>query len=110
MKLTYEDLDSRILKEAVSRQETIVVQVASRHAGAMDDLLDIVTDVKSWSNSKPSVLGKWLTLQKAFFLAIRSLFSHAQLAELLPVLLSAKVVVQRSGGPDGSVVLLIEPA
>jgi len=109
MKLTYTELDSRILKEAVSRKEDTVVEVVSRHAGALNDLVDIVTDVKSWSNSKPSMFRKWLTLQKSFFLAIRSLLFHAQLAELLPVLLSSKVVVHRSLGPDGSLVVQIAP-
>lgn len=108
MKLTYKELDSRILKEAVSRKEGIVVEVASRHAGALDDLVDIVTDGKSWSKSKPSMINKWLTLQKSFFLAIRSLLFHSLLAELLPVLLSPKVVVHRARGPDGSLVLQIE--
>lgn len=109
MKLTYKELDSRILKEAVSRKEEIVVEVSSRHASALDALVDIVTDIKSWPKIKPSVMKKWITLQKSFLLAIRALLSHAQLAELLPVLLSPKINVRRSHGPDGSLVLLIEP-
>ena len=109
MKLTYKELDSRVLKEAVSRKEDIAVEVASRHASALDDLVEIVTDVKSWSKNKPSVMKKWITLQKSFFLAIRALFFHAQLAELLPILLSSKVVVRRTRRPGGCLVLLIEP-
>ena len=109
MKLTYDELDSRILKEALSRKEETVIEVPSRHAGALDALVDIVTDVKSWPEEKPSVMKRWITLQKSFFLAIRALLFHAQLAELLSVLLSSKVNVRRSHGPDGSLVLLIEP-
>ena len=109
MKLTYKELDSRVLKEVVSRNEEIVVEVSSRHANALDALIDIVTDIKSWPKNKPSVMKKWITLQKSFFLAIRALLFHAQLAELLPVLLSSKINVRRSQGPDGSLVLLVEP-
>ena len=109
MKLTYTELDSRTLKEAISRGEETVVEVASRHASALDDLVDIVTDIKSWPKNKTSVMRKWITLQKAFVLAIRALLFHAQLAELLPVLLSSKVNVRRSHGPDGSLALLIKP-
>lgn len=109
MKLTYEELDSRQLKEAVSRGEDTVVEVAARHAGAVDALVDIVTDIKSWPKSKPSVMKKWITLQKSFLLAIKALLFHAQLAELLPVLMSSKINVRRSRGADGSLVLLIEP-
>ncbi|RDE19415.1 hypothetical protein DV711_10995 [Motiliproteus coralliicola] len=109
MKLTYKELDSRLLKEAVSRREDIVVEVTSRHASALDDLVDIVMDVKSWPKTKPSLFKKWITLQKTFLLAIRALLSHAQLVELLPVLVFSKVNVRRSHGPDGALVLLIEP-
>ena len=109
MKLTYKKLDSRILKEAFSRKEEIVVEVSPQHASALEALVDIVTDIKSWPKNKPSLMKKWITLQKSFFLAIRALLFHAQLVELLPVLLSAKINVRRSHGPDGSLVLRIEP-
>jgi hypothetical protein len=109
MKLTYEELDSRILKDAVSRKEDLVVEVGSRHASALNVLVDVVTEIKSWPKEKPSVMKKWITLQKSFFLAIRALLFHAQLAELLPVLLSSKINVRRSHGPDDSLILLIEP-
>ncbi len=109
MKLTYEELDSRIIKEAVSRKEEVVAEVSSRHASALDTLVDIVTDIKSWPENKPSVVKKWITLQKSFFLAIRALLFHAQLAELLPILLSSKISIRRSFGRDGSFILLIEP-
>lgn len=109
MKLSYKDLDSRILKEAISRNEDIVVEVASNHASALGALVDIVSDIKTWTKSKPSVLKKWITLQKAFLLAFRALFSHAQLVELLPALLSSEVNLQCFHGPDGTLILLIEP-
>ena len=109
MKLTYKELDSRVLKEAVSRKEEIVVEVSSRHASALDALVDIVTDIKSWPKNKPSVMKKWITLQKSFFLSIRALLFHAQLAELLPVLLSSQINFRCSHGPDGSLVVHIEP-
>jgi hypothetical protein len=109
MKLTYEELDSRVLKEAVSRKEDAVIEVTSRHAGALETLVDIVADVRSWPANKPSMMKKWITLQKSFLLAIRALLFHAQLAELLPVLLSSKVNVRRFHGSDGSLVLRIEP-
>ena len=109
MKLTYEELDSRILKEAISRQQEILIEVSSSHAGALNTLVEIVTDIKAWPESKPSLIKKWITLQKAFLLAFRALLSHAQLVELLPVPLSSKVNIKRSHGPDDSLVLLIAP-
>lgn len=109
MKLTYKDLDSRRLKEAVSRKEDVVVEVAERHAGALDALVDIVADIRSWPKGKPSVMKKWVTLQKSFFLAFRALLFHAQLVELLPILFSSEINVRRSDGPGGSRVLFIEP-
>jgi hypothetical protein len=107
MKLTYEELDSRKLKEAISKEEDAVIEVPSQHADALDLLLDLVPDIKSWPEKKPSVLRKWITLQRAFLLAVRSLFFHAQLVELLPALLSSQIEARRSRQPDGSVVLVI---
>lgn len=109
MKLTYKDLDSRILKEAIEKKEEIVVEVSARHASALDTLVDILDDIKSWSKRKTPVLNKWITLQKAFVLAIRALLSHSQLVELLPVLLSSEVNIRRSRGPDDSLSLEIDP-
>ena len=109
MKLTYRDLDSRVLKEAVSRKEELVIEVSPRHAGALEALVDIVTDIKTWSKSKPSVMEKWITLQKAFLLTFKALLPHPQLVELLPVLLSSKVNILCSRMEDDSLVLQIGP-
>lgn len=108
IKLTYEDLDSRVLKDAIAEKEEIVVEVSPRHANALDTLVDIVEKIKSWPKSKTPVLKKWMTLEKAFILAIRALFSHSQLVELLPVLLSSEINVERSRGSDDSLALRIE--
>lgn len=109
MKLTYKELDSRRLKEAVSRNEETVVEVPSRHADAVDALLEIANDIRSWPRDKPSMMTKWMTLQKAFGLSIRALLFHSQLVELLPVLLSQEVAVRRSEGAEGALVLRIQP-
>lgn len=109
MKLTYKELDSRRLKEAIARNEEAVVEVPSRHAGAVDALLEIANDVRSWPRDKPSIATKWITLQKAFGLSIRALLFHSQLVELLPVLLSEEVEIQRSEGVEGALVLRIQP-
>jgi hypothetical protein len=109
MKMSYKELDSRALKQAVSRGEEIEIKIPSQHAKALDSLIEIVNDIRSWSRNEVSVLKKWITLQKAFFLAIRALFSHAQLAELLPLLVFSRLSVQLSHGEDGSRILLIDP-
>jgi hypothetical protein len=109
MKLTFKELDSRRLKEAIARNEEAVVEVPSRHAGAVDALLEIANDVRSWPRDQPSIGTKWITLQKAFGLSIRALLFHAQLVELLPVLLSEEVEIQRSEGVEGALVLRIQP-
>lgn len=109
LRLTYKELDSRILKKAVSGKERIEVEIETRHASALDTLMEIVTEANSWATSKPSVVQRWITLQKSFFLSIRALVSHSQLVELLPVLLSSKVTIDCSHEPDGSRVLSIEP-
>lgn len=105
MKLSYQELDSRKLKAALSRDEETVVEVTSPHADAVNALVDLVTDIKCWPDTKPSVVEKWIVLQKAFLLAIRSLLFHAQLVELLPALMSSKIETQRFHQSDGSVVL-----
>lgn len=109
MKLTYEELDSRKLRGAISKLEDTVIVVTSQHANALDVLVDLVADIKSWPERKPSLFEKWMVLQKAFFLAVRSLFFHTQLVELLPALLSSEIEARRSYPSDGSVVLLIKP-
>ena len=108
MKLTYEELDSRKLRTAISRNEDTLIEVTPRHADAVDALVDLVTDIKSWPETKPTVVEKWIALQKAFLLAVRSLLFHAQLVELLPVLMSSEIEARRSYTSDGSVVLLIK--
>lgn len=107
MKLTYAELDSRKLKEAISRKEDVVISVTSQHADAFEVLVDLVADIKAWSETKPSVVEKWISLQKAFILAVRSLFKHGRLVELLPALLSSDVETQRTHFADGSIELLI---
>ena len=109
MKLTYKELDSRRLSEAIARHEETVVEVPPRHAGAVNALLDIAKDIRSWPRDKPSMVTKWITLQRAFGLSIRSLLFHAQLVELLPVLVSPEVEVLRSEGEEGGLVLRIQP-
>ena len=109
MKLTYKELDSRVLKKAIERKDVIVVEFTPQHASALDALLDIVSDTNSWAESKPSLVKRWITLQKSFFLSLRALLFHSQLVELLPVLLSSKVSVRYSDGPEGSRLLSIEP-
>lgn len=107
MKLTYAELDSRKLREAISQKEAIVIEIDSRHADALNVLIDLVDDIKSWPERKPSIVNKWIALQRAFLLAVRSLFKHSQLVELLPTLISSDIETRREYLPDGSVVLQI---
>lgn len=86
-----------------------MVEFSPQHASALDALFDIVADTKSWAENKPSLVKRWVTLQKSFFLSIRALLFHSQLVELLPSLLSSKVNIRRSHGADGSRILSIEP-
>ena len=109
MKLTYEELDSRRLKEAISRREEAIVEVPSRHAGAVDALFGIANDIKSWPTEKPSMVTKWITLQRAFGLSIKALLFHARLVELLPVLVLQEVEVRRFEGEEGALVVRIQP-
>jgi hypothetical protein len=107
MKLTYEEVDRRKLRDAISRKENTVIRVTPRHANAVDALVELVTEIKSWPESRPSMVQKWIALQKAFFLSVRSLLFHAQLVELLPALWSSETEARRAYESDGSLVLKI---